>query len=49
MQIPDPVIHNYLTDLDLAVVLGHPMIMLLMVLRKASEGLLVWLILSEED
>ena len=22
-RIPDPVIHNYLTDLDLAVVLGH--------------------------
>ena len=24
-EIPDPVIHNYLTDLDLAVVLGHLM------------------------
>ena len=24
-EIPDPVIHSYLTDLDLAVVLGHLM------------------------
>ena len=38
-EIPDPVIHSYLTDLDLAVVLGHLMNNAIDGARKAQRGL----------
>ena len=46
-EIPDPVIHSYLTDLDLAVVLGHLMNNAIDGARKAHEALLVLPILMK--
>ena len=48
-EIPDPVIHNYLTDLDLAVVLGHLMDNAIDGARKASEGFISLAYFDEED
>ena len=48
-EIPDPVTHNYLTDLDLAVVLGHLMDNAIGGARKASEGFISLAYFDEED
>ena len=48
-EIPDPVIHNYLTDLDLAVVLGHLMNNAIDGARKAREGFISIAYFDEED
>ncbi|MFQ7167561.1 MAG: GHKL domain-containing protein, partial [Streptococcus sp.] len=48
-EIPDPVTHNYLTDLDLAVVLGHLMDNAIHGARKASEGFISLAYFDEED
>jgi len=48
-EIPDPVTHSYLTDLDLAVVLGHLMDNAIDGARKASEGFISLAYFDEED
>ena len=48
-EIPDPVTNNYLTDLDLAVVLGHLMDNAIGGARKASEGFISLAYFDEED
>ena len=47
-EIPDPVIHSYLTDLDLAVVLGHLMNNAIDGARKAHEGFISIAYFDEE-
>ena len=48
-EIPDPVTQNYLTDLDLAVVLGHLMDNAIDGARKASDGFISLAYFDEED
>lgn len=48
-EIPDPVTHSYLTDLDLAVVLGHLMDKAIAGARKANDGFISLAYFDEED
>lgn len=48
-EIPDPVTHSYLTDLDLAVVLGHLMDKAIAGARKANDGFISLAYFDEDD
>lgn len=48
-EIPDPVTHSYLTDLDLAVVLGHLMDKAIAGARKVNDGFISLAYFDEED
>ena len=48
-EIPDPVVHSYLTDLDLAVILGHLMDNAIAGARKVNDGFISLAYFDEED
>ena len=48
-EIPDPVVHSYLTDLDLAVILGHLMDNAIDGARKVNDGFNSLAYFYEED
>lgn len=48
-EIPDPVVHSYLTDLDLAVILGHLMDNAIDGARKVNYGFISLAYFDEED
>ena len=48
-EIPDPVVHSYLTDLDLAVILGHLMDNAIDGARKVNDGFISLDYFDEED
>ncbi|MBS6380948.1 MAG: GHKL domain-containing protein, partial [Streptococcus sp.] len=48
-EIPDPVVHSYLTDLDLAVILGHLMDNAIDGARKVNDGIISLAYFDEED
>lgn len=48
-EIPDPVVHSYLTDLDLAVILGHLMDNAIDGAREVNDGFISLAYFDEED
>ena len=48
-EIPDPVVHSYLTDLDLAGILGHLMDNAIAGARKVNDGFISLAYFDEED